>query len=254
MKQSRRRATRALSVLAVATAAAALTAAPAHSLGTGEDDYGSDYVTTVDSGNGRSCSASLLAKRWIVTSASCFADDPANPSTVKAGAPTRPASTRIGRNTTFAPASWNGYDVDIVYLVPRADRDLVLAKLGEDVDMSQYAPVRLGTVAAKAGETLAVRGWGRTTDRWVPGSRQKGTMTVDGTTATTVAMSGTATICKGDSGGPTVRETASGPELVAVHSRSWQRGCLYETETRNGAVESRTDDIADWIHSFTDVP
>ncbi len=67
-----------------------------------------------------------------------------------------------------------------------------------------------------------------------------------------VTGQGSASICKGDSGGPAFREVADRVELVAINDRSWQGGCYAETETRRGAVETRVDTVADWIRDVTD--
>jgi hypothetical protein len=66
--------------------------------------------------------------------------------------------------------------------------------------------------------------------------------------------SDTANTCKGDAGGPALRQTASGVELLALHDTSWQTGCYAETRTQLGAVESRLDDIADWVALVTGTP
>lgn len=50
-------------------------------------------------------------------------------------------------------------------------------------------------------------------------------------------------------GGPALGQTADGVEIVAVNSRSRQSGCLGSDldETRKGDVETRVDDVIDWI-------
>lgn len=52
-------------------------------------------------------------------------------------------------------------------------------------------------------------------------------------------------ICEGDVGGTAPREKDGGVELAAVHSASWQAGCLWSDETRSSAVETGLDDIVD---------
>ncbi|WP_332328152.1 hypothetical protein [Streptomyces sp. WMMC940] len=42
-------------------------------------------------------------------------------------------------------------------------------------------------------------------------------------------------------------------ELVAINSRSWQGGCFGNdpAETRTGAIDTRVDDINDWVDHAT---
>ncbi|MFI6449337.1 hypothetical protein [Kitasatospora sp. NPDC050543] len=70
--------------------------------------------------------------------------------------------------------------------------------------------------------------------------------------ATGIDVTGSApvgvSVCKGDTGGPAVRESGGHAELVAVSSTSWQNGCLGSTETaHNGARSTRVDDLAGWV-------
>ena len=54
-------------------------------------------------------------------------------------------------------------------------------------------------------------------------------------------------MCKGDTGGPALRESGGRVEVVAVNSTSWQGGCLgtpNPAETRTGAVDALVDDLA----------
>lgn len=68
-----------------------------------------------------------------------------------------------------------------------------------------------------------------------------------GTALTLDPATDDAALCKGDAGGPALRDNGGTPELVAVNSRSWQGGCLGETETRRGAVGTSLHDIATWL-------
>ncbi|MEV5566792.1 trypsin-like serine protease [Streptomyces sp. NPDC052196] len=143
--------------------------------------------------------------------------------------------------------------VEITELIPRADRDLVMAKLATPV--TDIAPVTLATAAPATGETLQAVGYGRTSDTWVPNRPHAGAFTVTQTGPTTVAVtSNGGSICMGDAGGPALRETEGGVELVAVHSVSWQAGCLGSDETRTGAVETRLDDVTEWIKQVRGLP
>ncbi|WP_051829607.1 trypsin-like serine protease [Streptomyces novaecaesareae] len=188
--------------------------------------------------NLRACTGALVDRYWVVTAASCFADDPAQPQALAAGAPKW--------KTTAAVA---GKSAEVAELVPRQDRDLVLARLAAPVD--GVTPLALATTAPSAGQTLRVAGFGRTKDEWAPLKLHTGSFSLDTVSATGIGTTGTggAAICKGDTGAPAIRETGGKAELVAVASRSWQGGCLGTpaTETRTGAYNSRVDDLGAWV-------
>ncbi|MFD3826000.1 trypsin-like serine protease [Streptomyces sp. NPDC058625] len=226
--------------------AGTLVAGPAQAtVGDSADDGEKPYVARIEMGDkDRACSGALIEERWIVTAASCFADDPAQYTSVAAGAPPVPAEVTIGRTDM---TTTGGEVRDIVELVPRADRDLVLARLSSPV--RTITPVPLGAVAPAGGEPLSVAGYGRTEDEWAPTRLHVGTFGVTGTRDTELDIEGLdgAAVCKGDAGGPAIRSGSEGDELVAVSSRSWQGGCFGSEETRLGAVETRLDDITDWI-------
>ncbi|MFE7814883.1 trypsin-like serine protease [Streptomyces sp. NPDC057433] len=230
----------------VLVVAGTLVAGPAQAtVGDPAGDGEKAYVARIEMGEtDRACSGALVEERWIVTAASCFADDPARYASVAAGAPPLPTEAIIGRADL---TSTSGQVRDIVELVPRADRDLVLARLSSPV--RDIAPVPLGAVAPAVGEPLSVAGYGRTKDEWAPTRLHVGTFSVTGTREAELDIEGRegAAVCKGDAGGPAVRSGSEGDELVAVSSRSWQGGCFGSEETRLGAVETRLDDIADWI-------
>jgi hypothetical protein len=190
---------------------------------------------------GRACTGVLVTPQWVLTASSCFAEAGG---TVTAGAPKQPTTATIGRTTL---SSTKGRVASVVELVPHENRNLVLARLQTRVDI---APVAIGTAAPVAGDTLRVAGYGRTATEWVPDQLHAGSFTVQAVQASTVSIAGAtsdAAICKGDAGGPALREANGKVELVAISSTSWQHGCSGETETRNGATETRVDDLADWI-------
>ncbi|MFJ9948799.1 trypsin-like serine protease, partial [Kitasatospora sp. NPDC091207] len=188
--------------------------------------------------NVRSCTGTLVDRNWVITAASCFADDPAQPAALQAGAPKWHTTATVGRTDLTTGA---GATADIVELVPRQDRDLVMARLATPVD--GIAPLALAAAAPTAGASLRVPGYGRTKTEWVPNKLHSGTFTVDAVTASTVSTTGTAgaSICKGDTGAPVIREVNGTAELAAVASRSWQGGCFGSTETRTGATNTRVD-------------
>ncbi|MFJ2782053.1 trypsin-like serine protease, partial [Kitasatospora sp. NPDC087315] len=237
-------------VLAAAVAAGALTTFSAVQAGavTGAPAANGTYAYTarLDIGdNTRACTGALVDRLWVITAASCFADDPAQPAALAAGAPKWKTTATIGR--TDLTNTGAGAVSEIVELVPRQDRDLVLARLATPVD--GIAPLPLATTAPATGETLRVPGYGRTTTEWAPLKLHSGQFTLDAVKTTSVDTTGVngAAVCKGDTGAPTVRETNGKAELVAVASRSWQGGCLGSTETRTGVSSARTDDLTGWV-------
>ncbi|MER5604289.1 FG-GAP-like repeat-containing protein [Streptomyces sp. NPDC002265] len=241
----------AAALIAVPLAAAAL---PARAV-TGTPDTGTAYAFSVrlDIGHERACSGALVDPNWIVTAASCFVDDPAAGLTVPPGPPAIQTFATIGRPDLSTTA---GQVVEVTELVPRTDRDLVMAKLAEPV--TAVAPVAVTTTAPSAGEQLRVAGFGRTKDEWAPLALHTGAFSVGavGEGTLDLAAAGDAAVCKGDTGGPALRESGGKVELVAINSRSWQGGCFGQdpAETRTGAVETRLDDINTWIQQVRAVP
>ncbi|MDJ1641090.1 trypsin-like serine protease [Streptomyces pakalii] len=205
------------------------------------------FTARLDIGDGkRACSGTLVDRDWLLTAAGCFVDDPAEAQQLLPGAPKDATTAVIGRTDTTSTA---GQVRTVVELVPRADRDLVLARLAKPV--TTIAPAALATAPPTVGETLTGTGFGRTADEWAPLTMHQGRFTVDGADATTVNITGVggAAVCAGDAGGPVFREQGGAVQLVGVNSRSWQGGCFGapEEETRTGAVESRVDDLRTWV-------
>ncbi|MET9808730.1 FG-GAP-like repeat-containing protein [Streptomyces halstedii] len=255
MSVSPSRRVRAVSLLAATAAAGALTlTTPAQAvIGDAVADNAYAFTAKIQIGDGdtsRACTGSLVDAHYVLTASSCFAaaGQPAFP--IPAGAPAEKATATIGRTDLTGTA---GHVVEITELVPRADRDLVMAKLATPV--TDIAPVLLATTAPAAGDSLRAVGYGRTKDTWVPDRLHAGSFAVTQTDATTVAVTRDGgSICKGDAGGPALRESDGTAELVAVHSTSWQAGCLGSDETRPEAFETRLDDITDWVQQVRALP
>jgi V8-like Glu-specific endopeptidase len=227
-------------------------ASPTHAVvGTPETGDSRAFTARLDIGDGqRICSAALVDPQWLLTAASCFVDNPVPGFETPRGKPDLKTTATIGRTDL---TTQTGAVREVVDIVPRNERDLVLARLASPV--TGIAPVPVSTTAPVAGEQLHVAGYGRTTDEWSPMELHTGTFTVDAVDTTNVDVTGQdgAAVCAGDTGGPTLRETNGTVELVAVNSRSWQAGCfgVDVTVTDTGAINSRVDDLGAWIDATT---
>ncbi|MFF3741109.1 trypsin-like serine protease [Streptomyces sp. NPDC002566] len=198
-------------------------------------------------GSTRGCSGTLVDAEWLLTAASCFVDNPATSLAVPAGKPALQTTAIIGRSDLSGA---DGAVRTVVELVPRTDRDVVLARLNRPV--TNVAPIALATAAPTAGEELQFAGYGRTKTEWAPLRLHTGAFSVDSSTATTATVTGKdgAAACMGDSGGPVVRAAGGTHQLVALNSRSYQGGCfgIDATVTSTGAITARVDDLASWVN------
>ncbi|UYQ65243.1 FG-GAP-like repeat-containing protein [Streptomyces peucetius] len=200
------------------------------------------FTAKLEIGDGdqrRACSGALIEAGWVVTAASCFTGGAGE---LAPGKPALKTTATIGRTDL---TTTGGHVSEVVDLVPRAGKDLVLARLA--VPATGITPVAVADAPAAPGDTLEVAGYGRTKTEWVPDRLHTASFAVNSVTGTTLGISGATAndaLCKGDTGGPVLREVNGTVELVGVSSRSWQGGCFGESETRNGAVAARADSIA----------
>ncbi|MFB7650604.1 MULTISPECIES: trypsin-like serine protease [unclassified Streptomyces] len=240
-----------LTALGVVLAAGslALSTAPAVAITGGTPVADSDttyaYAAQITIGaHDRGCSAVLVDAEWLLTAASCFAENPAASLAVPAGAPAKSTTAVIGRSDL---SGTQGAERRVVEIVPRTDRDVVLARLNRPV--TNVTPAQLATAAPAAGAELTFAGYGRTKTVWAPLELHTGTYTVDSTAATSAGVTGKngAAACMGDTGGPVI----SGGKLVGLNSQSFQGGCLGvdETQTSTAGVIARVDDLASWINA-----
>ncbi|MFG3249740.1 trypsin-like serine protease [Streptomyces sp. NPDC048187] len=231
----------------LAAGSLALSTAPAVAITGGTPVADSDtthaYTAQITVGDhDRGCSAVLVDTEWLLTAASCFADDPAASLAVPAGAPAKATTAVIGRSDL---SGTQGAERRVVEIVPRTDRDVVLARLSRPV--TNVSPAQLATTAPAAGAELTFAGYGRTKTVWAPLQLHTGTYTVDSAAATSAAVTGKNGVaaCMGDSGGPVL----SGGKLVGLTSQSFQGGCLGvdAAQTSTAGVVARVDDLASWI-------
>ncbi|MFC4326505.1 FG-GAP-like repeat-containing protein [Streptomyces andamanensis] len=241
-------------LLATTVVSALLTATNAHAVTGDVADSTFAYTARLDIGGGqRACSGALVDPQWIVTSARCFADDPATLQ-VAAGKPKWKTMATVGRTDL---TTTSGQVREVVELIPRSDRDLVMARLATPT--TGIAPIPLALSAPTPGDELKVAGFGRTKIEWAPNKLHTAAFTVDSFADTTLATSGKTasdTACAGDAGGPVVRQKDGKSELVALTSLSWQGGCLGtdDTEKRTDALDTRLDDLNAWVQQVRSLP
>ncbi|WP_189969662.1 S1 family peptidase, partial [Streptomyces violascens] len=193
----------------------------------------------------RACSGTLVSGQWVLTAKSCFADAPG-------------ADVGAGKPKLKTTATIDGRTLDVIELAPRAERDVVLAKLSQRV--TGVTPARVAATAPTAGEQLRVAGFGRTGTKWVPNQLRTSAFSlgqVSGSSLSLAPKSAGAAVCQGDTGGPALRSKQDGSaEVAAVSSRSWQGGCLGAdpAEKRADAISTGIHDLAPWIARTTSTP
>ncbi|MER5403029.1 trypsin-like serine protease, partial [Streptomyces sp. NPDC002599] len=149
-----------LSALATALLAAplALGAVPAATssataLGGADAPAQLNYVAKINVGEQAACTGTLVDPQWVLTAATCFAAD-GKPS---AGKPAVTTTVTVGRTDL---TQTGGSVQQALWLIPHADRDLVLVRLAARITDPAIKPVPLATTPAAAGEKLTKAGFG----------------------------------------------------------------------------------------------
>ncbi|WP_189081596.1 trypsin-like serine protease [Mangrovihabitans endophyticus] len=203
-----------------------------------------DFVARIEIGvpgtaDARACTGVLVRPRVLVTARECV---------VSADHPDPAAGSALRITATFA----GGDPLRVVDVHPDLTDDLSAVVLARPATVE---PVPLGA-AAQAGETLTAAGFGRTAHEWVPDQPHAVSFDVSAAAAGRVDLaldeSSDAGLCRGDAGAPLLRESADGPELVAVATAAYQRGCFGETDTDGDAIAAPGVALASLPSATTD--
>lgn len=156
-------------------------------------------------GQGRSCSAVLVDKSWVMTAADCVDSQPD-------GVPTQQSTITFGDGGT-AP-------LPVAEVVVHPDRGVALARLAAEVT-NRNIP-RLSETGLAAGGFVNQAGFGRTATEWAP-KEHNAAFTVGKVDATgfEITPKDTGMVYKGDAGGPafrsyTVENVTRGRSLVST--------------------------------------
>lgn len=186
--------------------------------------------------DGRECTVTLVAPRWVLGAASCLADNPAQPQLTE-GAPA--SATHVvfpGRAAT-----------KVNWLSPRPDRDVVLARLAAPVE--GITPILLAS-AAPTGVELSAVGHSRaalTATDWTTDRQQNAQITFTAATPTSLTAEAGPLVCSGMAGAPVLHEGS----LAAVLSQAGQAGCPDTAGSGSDVTAARTDDLATWFNTIT---
>ncbi|WP_246157409.1 trypsin-like serine protease [Catellatospora sichuanensis] len=188
--------------------------------------------------DGKSCTATLIAGSWALTAGACFAPN-SGQGTLVVGPPAGEAHLVLPGKAPIA----------ITRLVPRTDRDVVLAKLAGAV--TDVAALHLSSTTPAVGAVLSSIGYSRTATAWTSDTQQTAGTTVAAVAATTLSGTFSGPVCKGAAGGPVLN--ADG-DIVAIQTESGQAGCFDTAAGTTAVTGTRLDDLATWAAEQTAVP
>lgn len=185
--------------------------------------------------NQRACTGVLVDPRAVLTASACFADAGA----LHNGVPMASAKVTVG-----------GSSSPVTTVVVHPQRDIALARLKTPI--TSVNPVALSSKAPAAGEELVLAGFGRTAAEWNSGKLRSAQFKVSAPQSAAfdvVAVDDDAVVglCKGDGGGPALRQSGGEYQLAGLHHIGNQAGCLGETSGDPRATETRLDDVRGWV-------
>ncbi|WFE53165.1 trypsin-like serine protease [Micromonospora sp. WMMD1155] len=187
-------------------------------------------ITTLD----RQCTATLVSPRWLLTAASCFADNPVAPVVNEAKAPEGSRAVLPGKGV-----------VAVDWVSPQPGRDVALARLVTAVD--GVTPLTVATVPAIPGVSVPAVGFGQTATDRLTDTQRIANVTFSATTATTLSAPTGPQICQGMAGAPVL----VGGKVAAVLSQAGQEGCLDVTGAGSAVTGARVDDLPTWVSAIT---
>ncbi|WP_186316107.1 LamG-like jellyroll fold domain-containing protein [Catellatospora sichuanensis] len=182
----------------------------------------------------RMCTVTLVAPRWVLGAAGCFAADPLAPALTE-GVPVEAATVVFPGH---APVGVN-------WLSPRAGRDVTLARLAAPI--VDVTPVGLAAAVAPVGLPVPAVGYGHTATGWLTDAQQTAQITFGSGSATTLMAASGPLVCKGMAGAPII----VGGSVAAILSRAGQAGCFETTGAGSAVTAARTDGLATWFTAVT---